>query len=144
MASKKKAKKGRTQPATRNAAEVARDAWQQAVAAVVDAEKQAEAQVRQLLKKNTIHGTEAARVLADLKKRFARERKRAGKALDAQLKTVQARVQKEGSAAGKRASQLVQQALASLNIPSRREIANLTRTVEALSRKIDSLQRRRK
>ena len=142
----KQAKKttSRAKPSPRSAADVARGAWQQAVSAVVEAEAQAEAQVKRLLKKNKIDGKDAARVVADLKARFGKERKKAGQSLEVQLKAFQARVQKEGSAAGKRLGEVVQQALASLDIPSRREIANLTRTVGQLSRKIDALQRRRK
>jgi polyhydroxyalkanoate synthesis regulator phasin len=128
---KKTTARAKTSP--RGAADVARGAWQQA-----------ETQVKRLLKKNRIDGKDAARVVADLKARFGKERKKAGQSLEAQLKAFQARVQKEGSAAGKRLGEVVQQALASLDIPSRREIANLTRTVGQLSRKIDALQRRRK
>jgi polyhydroxyalkanoate synthesis regulator phasin len=127
----------------RTAAEVARGAWQQAVEAVVSVEQQAEKQVRQLLKKNKLSGKQAAQIVADLKGRFERERKKATRGLDAQLKALQARIQKERASAGKRVGQAVQHTLASLNIPSRREISDLTRKVEELSRKIDALKRRK-
>ena len=118
----KSTSKAKAKTTPRSAGDVARSAWQQAVTAVVDAEQQAETRVRRLLKKNKINGDEAAAVVAKLR----------------------ARVEKERTAAGKRLNDMVQQTLASLNIPSRREIASLTRTVEQLSRKIDSLQRRRR
>lgn len=143
MAKKTKPKKT-AKASPRSAADVARSAWQQAVSAVVAAEAQAEAKVRKLLADNRLSGKEAAAVVAELKTRFGKERKRAGKSLEAQLKVFQARVQKEGNAAGKRLGEVVQQALKSLDIPSRREIATLTRTVDALSRKIDALQRKGK
>ncbi len=145
MAKKNTKKKLKAEATTtgRTAAEVARGAWQQAVEAVVSVEQQAEKQVRRLLKKNKLSGKEAARIVADLQGRFERERKKAGKRLDAQLKALQARIQKERASAGKRVGQAVQHTLASLNIPSRREIAELTRKVEELSRKIDALKRRK-
>ena len=139
----KKGAKSKAKATGRSAAEVARGAWQQAVEAVISVEQQAEKQVRLLLKKNKLSGKEAAQVVADLKGRFERERKKAGKSLDANLKALQARVQKERANAGKRVGQAVQHTLASLNIPSRREIANLTKQVEGLSRKIDALKRRK-
>lgn len=144
MAKRTKQAAAKNKATPRNAADVARGAWQQAVNAVVEAEAQAETQVKRLLKKNKIDGRDAARVVARLKTRFGTERKKAGQSLEVQLKAFQARVQKEGNAAGKRLGEVVQQALASLNVPSRREIAALTRRVEQLSRKIDALQRRRK
>ena len=140
---KSKTKKAKVASTGRSATEVARSAWQQAVEAVVSAEQQAEKQVRQLLKKNKLGGKEAAQVVADLKGRFERERKKASKGLDVQLKALQARIQKERALAGKRVGQAVQHTLASLNIPSRREISDLTRKVEELSRKIDALKRRK-
>jgi len=139
----KKSAKSKVKPTGRSAAELARSAWQQAVEAVVSAEQQAEKQVRQLLKRNKLGGKEAAQVIADLKGRFERERKKASKGLDSQLKALQARIQRERASAGKRVGQAVQHTLASLNIPSRREISDLTRKVEELSRKIDALKRRK-
>jgi len=140
---KSKTKKAKAKSTGRSAAEVARSAWQQAVEAVVSAEQQGEKQVRHLLKKNKLGGKEAAQVVADLRGRFERERKKASKGLDVQLKALQARIQKERALAGKRVGQAVQHTLASLNIPSRREISDLTRKVEELSRKIDALKRRK-
>jgi len=139
----KKSAKSKVKATGRSAAELARSAWQQAVEAVVSAEQQAEKQVRQLLKRNKLGGKEAAQVVADLKGRFERERKKASKGLDSQLKALQARIQRERASAGKRVGQAVQHTLASLNIPSRREISDLTRKVEELSRKIDALKRRK-
>ncbi len=138
-----KVRKAKATTTGRSAAEVARNAWHQAVEAAVSAEQRAEKQVRQLLKKNKLGGKEAAQVIADLKGRFERERKKASQGLDSQLKALQGRIQKQRASAGKRVGQAVQHTLASLNIPSRREIADLTRKVEELSRKIDALKRRK-
>jgi polyhydroxyalkanoate synthesis regulator phasin len=121
---KAKSRKKATNPkatGARGAADGARKAWEQAVSAFVAAEQQAEAKVKRLLAEKKIGRKEAS----------------------AALKALQARVEREKTAAGKRVTALVQQALASLNIPSRREVAELTRTVEQLSRKIDGLKRRK-
>jgi polyhydroxyalkanoate synthesis regulator phasin len=77
-----------------------------------------------LLKKNKISAREAASALKALRVRVERERK------------------KERKVVGRRVDEAVQGALAAFNIPSRREVAELTRKIEELSKKIDSLKRR--
>lgn len=126
-----------------SAAEGVKGAWHQAMKALGSAEVEVEKQVRAALKRNKIGGKDAAAVLHDLGARFERERVKARKNVTAQLAILQARMQKERKAAGKRAKGAVQQALAALNIPSRREVADLTKKVEDLSRKIDALKRRK-
>jgi poly(hydroxyalkanoate) granule-associated protein len=99
--------------------------------------------VRTALKRNKIGGREAAEVLQDLGARFEKERRKAQKRVEAQLATLRTRVRREGRAAGKRVGEAVEQALAALNIPSRREVTDLTSKVGELSKKIDALKRRR-
>jgi polyhydroxyalkanoate synthesis regulator phasin len=126
------------------AADAVRHAWQQAMKALVSTEREVEKQVRAALKRNKISGKDAASVLKGLGARFEKEREKTGRKLAAQIATLQARVKRERKAAGKRATHAVQQGLAALNIPSRREVSELTQKVEQLSRKIDALKRRKK
>jgi polyhydroxyalkanoate synthesis regulator phasin len=100
-----------------------------------------EKQVRQLMKRNKIDPKEAQAMLRHLGARLQRERKRALAQLESRIKTLQARVKKERKAFGKAVDEGVQRGLAAFNIPSRQEVADLTRKVEELSRKIDSLRR---
>ncbi|HET7291452.1 MAG TPA: phasin family protein [Vicinamibacteria bacterium] len=130
-------------PAHHGAAEALRSAWGQAQEALATAQAAAEKQVKAALKRNKIGGREAAVVLKELGARFERERKKAQKRVEAQLATLRSRVTKEGRAAGRRVGEAVEQALAALNIPSRREVADLTRKVGELSKKIDALKRRK-
>jgi hypothetical protein len=125
------------------AADTLRSAWEQAQHALGRAQAEAEKQVKRALKRNKIGGRHADEVLMDLTKRFEKERKKAQRGLESQLHSLAGRVQKERRAAGKRVGEAVEQALAGLNIPSRREVGDLTKKVEELSRKIDALKRRR-
>lgn len=129
--------------ASHGAAEALRTAWGQAQHALGRAQAEAEKQVKHALKRNKIGGRQADEVLRDLATRFEKERRKAQRGLEAQLTTLAGRVQKERRAAGKRVGEAVEQALAGLNIPSRREVADLTKKVAELSRKIDALKRRR-
>lgn len=138
MAMKKKVAK----KAGRNTGEVLRDTWHATLEALTSAEKEMEKQVRLLLKKNKISAKEAQAMLKDLSAQVQTQRKRALKELEARLKSLQARVKKERKAVGRVVDEAVKGALASLNIPSRQEVAELTRKVEELSRKIDSFKRR--
>lgn len=140
MAKSKSRKK--TAPA-HGPAEALRAAWFQTQRALGTAQAAAERQVRAALKRNKIGGREAAEVLHDLGERFEKERRKAQKRVEAQLGALRSRVRREGRAAGKRVGEAVEQALAALNIPSRREVADLTSKVGELSKKIDALKRRR-
>ena len=70
-----------------------------------------------------------------------KERKRGMQELEARLKELQARVKKEGRNVAKLADEAVQSGLAALNIPSRSEVAELTRKVEELSKRVGTLRR---
>jgi hypothetical protein len=136
MAKKKTAKKATTTGAA------LRNAWEATVETLTKAEREMEKQVRMLIKKNKLSAKDAQVLLGKLRSRAAVERKRALKELEARLKTLQARIKKERKVLGKAVDEAVQSALAAFNIPSRQEVAELTRKVEELSRKIDSFKRR--
>ena len=71
----------------------------------------------------------------------SRERKKAARQLEARLADLQARARKERQVVARMANEAAQSALAAFNIPSRREVQELTRKVAQLSRKIDSFRR---
>ena len=133
---KKTVKKG-----GRKTADVLRDTWAQTLKALNSAEQEMEKQVRHLMKRNKIDPKEAQAKLRHLGARLQRERKRALAQLETRLKTLQTRVKKERKAAGKAVDEAVERALAAFNIPSRHEVAELTRKVDALSARIDRLRR---
>lgn len=129
-------RKGQTKPADR-----LRNTWAATLRGLASAEKDMEKQVRGLLKRNKINVKDASRVLAAWRSRASRERRKALTALEGRMRTVQVRLTKERKSAGRMVRDAVQSALAALNIPSRHEIAELTRKVEALSRKLDARKR---
>ena len=88
--------------------------------------------------------TGASRAQGALREAWAsvvKERKRGMQELEARLKELQARVKKEGQNVAKLADEAVQSGLAALNIPSRSEVAELTRKVEELSKRVGTLRR---
>ena len=137
MAKKAKARKAK------GTGDVLRHTWSQTLTALASAEAEIEKQVGILLKRNRISTKDAQALVRSLGTRLEAERKRAVKELDSRLKSVQHRVQKERRAATRFVHEAVQSALASLNIPSRHEVTELTRKVDELSKKIGSVRRRR-
>lgn len=136
-------KKKTTTRKARGTGEVLKEAWVTTQRALVSAEAQMEKQVKVLLKKNKIDPREATEALRKLGARVQKGRKKALKQVEARLSTLQARVHKERLVAGRMVDDAVRTALATFNIPSRKEVAELTRKVDELSRKIDGLKRRR-
>ena len=118
-----------------------RGGWQAALNRLAAAEQEAERQVRRLIKRNRLDAADAKELLATLGSRVARERRRLRADLAARLKGFEARVKKERRALGQIVDETVRGTLAALNIPSRREVAELTRRVEELTRKIDAFRR---
>ena len=135
-------KKTAARTAGQQAGGVLRDTWRQTLEALASAEREMEKQVRLLMKNNKISAREAKSMLDGLSARLQTQRKRALKELESRMKTLQARVKKDRKAASRVLDDAVRGALAALNIPSRQEVADLTRKVEELSRKIDSFKRR--
>jgi chromosome segregation ATPase len=116
-----------------------KDRWNSTLKSVTTAEAQMEKQIRQALKKNKLAG-DAADALKDLRVKLERERKKLGKELDSRLHGFQTRVKKERKALGHLIDDAVHSTLVTLNIPSRKEVAELTRKVDELSHKIDGFK----
>ena len=102
----------------RTAGLMMRQTWGAAVTALTAAEEEMARQLGQLLRRNRITARDAGAALAGLRTRLDRERKNLGRTLDA----------------------AVHGALARVNVPSRREVAELTRKVDELSRRIEGLR----
>jgi polyhydroxyalkanoate synthesis regulator phasin len=128
--------------AAETAGEALRDTWQSTLHALSAAEQEVEKQIRQLLKRNRIQSRDAAGVLRELGSRADVERKKAMKDLQARLSTARTRIEKERKVVGHAVGEAVTGALASLNVPSRREIAELTKKVEQLGEKVDKFRAR--
>ena len=136
-------RQGRTVGAAAGSAgEVLRDTWHSTLVALTAAEQEVAKQVRQLLKRNRIQARDAAGVLRELGSRAEVERRKAMKELEGRLSTLQSRMQKERKVVGEAMGEAVTGALARLNIPSRREVKELTRKVDQLGTKIDDFRKR--
>lgn len=139
----KKRQPGRRKPGAtgRPPIERLRETWTAAREALISAERRMEKQARGLLKRNKVGTLDAALLLKGLRTRAERERRKAVAGLEARMQALQAHLQRERKAFGRTARDTVQSTLAALNIPSREEIAELTRRVEKLSRRLDSRKR---
>jgi hypothetical protein len=111
------------------------------MASLAAAEKAVEKQVRRVLQRNRIGTKDAATVVKDVKALVTRERKKAARQLEVRLTALQARARKERQVVARMANAAAQSALAAFNVPSRREVQDLTRKVDQLSRKIDARRR---
>ena len=116
-----------------------KERWGATVKSLATAEAQMEKQVRQALKKNKLAG-DAADALKELRVKLDRERRKLSKEFDARLHGFQTRVKKERKALSHLIDDAVRSTLVTLNIPSRKEVAELTRKVDELSRKIDAFK----
>lgn len=146
MAAKRKLKVMKVHTAARRsraqqAAKAVRDTWNSALAALSEAEADVEKQVKHLLKANRIDAKDAGTLVKSLNAALDRGRHNAMKELETRLAEIQERLAKERHALGKAVGETVQSTLATFNIPSRKEVAELTHKVDALSRKIDALRR---
>lgn len=95
-----------------------RETWGAAVTALTAAEEEMARQVGQMLRRNKITPGDAGAAIAALRARLERERRNLGRTLDS----------------------AVHGALARINVPSRQEVAELTRKVDELSRRIEGLR----
>lgn len=120
-----------------------RELWNAAVEAFNDAEKEAEHQINALLKSGRLTATEARDTFESFSKRMVKERKKVMRDLEHRIESLQDRIEKERKSIGKTVDETVRGALAAFNIPSRREVSELTRKVEELSAKIDGFRRGR-
>lgn len=117
-----------------------RQTWDSALAALTQAEADVQKQVRRLLKRNRIDASDAASLLKSLNAGLERGRQAAGRELEARAQDVQARLARERKNLGRAVDDAVQSALATFNIPSRKELAELSRKVDQLTRKVDALR----
>src|SRR4029079_17408701 len=115
--------------------------WHSTLIALTTAEQEVERQVRDLLQRNRITSKDAAAVLRDLGSRAEVERRKAMKDLESRLGSLQKRMKKERKGVGQAVGEAVTGALASLNIPSRREVMDLTKKVDQLGSKIDKFRK---
>ena len=126
-------------PSARTTAELLRETWDAAVTALTAAEEEMARQLHRLLGRNRITPADAATTLADLRARFARERARARRRIDGGVGDIAARLDHERKSVGRAVDSAVHGALASFDIPSRKEVTQLTKKVEELSRRIEGL-----
>ncbi len=115
--------------------------WEGTREALGQAEAALQRQVRMLMRRGTARTQQAADALMAWRGRLDRERRKAMRQMEGRLAMLQTRARKERRSMGRYAEEAVQGALAALNIPSRREVHELTRRVEELSRKIDGYRR---
>jgi phosphate uptake regulator len=116
--------------------------WNDTVQALSTAEARVEKEIRGLLKRNKISTRDAATAINDVRALVGRERKKGMKQLEARFASLSSRVRKESKLASRKVDGAVLGALATFNIPSRKEVQELTRKVNELSKRIDSIKRR--
>lgn len=143
MAKKKSPKKIAAVPTrAAQAQDVLRQTWASTTRALSAAEGEVQKQVKSLMKRNKLSVADATVLLRQFRARVAKERAKRMKELDLRASAVSKRVQRESRNAGKYVAEAVQSTLAALNIPSRKEVAELTRKVDTLSKKIDKLRKK--
>ena len=81
-------------------------------------------------------------LVGQIRSRLDREGRKAYRQMEARVAELQQRLGRDKTSLGRRVDEAVRSTLARLNIPNRREIAELTRKVDELSRKIDAFQAR--
>ena len=89
----------------------------------------------------TWNDTVAALRSGEVRRVLDREGRKGLRQLEARFADLQSRARQERKQLSKRVDAAVQGALASFNIPSRREVQELGRKVSDLSRKVDALKR---
>lgn len=139
-AAKKKTSKARA-TATRTTGARIRVAWADAVQALGSAQANLEGELRKVLRRNRIGTKDAATMLKDVRALAERQRRKAAKELRVRAAHLQTRMQKERKTAARAVDDAVRSALAALNIPSRAEVASLTRKVDELAKKVAARKR---
>jgi hypothetical protein len=140
-AKKKAARRVRAVTPAREAKSRLQKTWKDTQAALSSAEATVEKRMKALVKKSGVDTRQAADTLKAWSHRLERERKKALKQVEGRLAVLQTRAKKERRALSRRVDEAVQRTLASLNIPSRQEVQELSRRVEALSGRIDRFRR---
>jgi polyhydroxyalkanoate synthesis regulator phasin len=114
----------------------------EAVEAIKEAPKTAEARVKALIESGKPALERAQAFASETQKNLSKQSKAIRKDIAHRVADIGTRVDKERKSLGRRVEGAVKTTLASLNIPTRSEINLLAKRVEELSRKIDSLKRR--
>jgi poly(hydroxyalkanoate) granule-associated protein len=81
-------------------------------------------------------------LVGQIRRTLDTEGRKAYRRIEVRMADLQQRLGRDKAGLGRRVDETVRGTLARLNIPSRREITELTRKVEELSRKIDAFQAR--
>ena len=118
-----------------------RVAWADAVQAMGSAQANLEGELRKVLRRNRIGTKDAATMLKDVRALAERQRKKAAKELRHRATLLQTRMEKERKVAARAVDDAVHSALAALNIPSRAEVASLSRKVDELTKKVAGRKR---
>jgi poly(hydroxyalkanoate) granule-associated protein len=111
--------------------------WTQVQASLAEVEARLEKEVRTLADRLGIDTRQAAKHVKEWNRRLDREVQKASRQIDTGLGDLRKTVKKEQRALSGMVDDAVERALATLNIPTRREVQTLTRKVHQLSRKID-------
>jgi poly(hydroxyalkanoate) granule-associated protein len=136
---KRKARKPSKESFTQATGRVIKEKWETTVKSIASAQSQMEKQIQRLVRRNKLGG-DAAKLLKDIRERAEREGRKAAKSVESRLSALQERVDKERKNLGRLIDDGVHATLVALNIPSRQEVAELTRKVDQLSRKIDNFK----
>jgi len=118
-----------------------RETWNATVKVLTSAEAGAQRRLRQLLARKRIKPADLRTALAAFRARAHKEQRKAARGIESRLSTLQERLQRERKDLGRVVDETVRGTLVALNIPSRREVSELTRKVDELSRKIDGYRR---
>jgi hypothetical protein len=136
MARKKSAKTARTSAARR-----IESLWQDARGAFRSAESQARKRVTAFARRNGVDTQELVERARQVRGRIERDGRKARKAALARLAQLQQRARDERRSLTRMADHAVARALAALDIPTRREVQELSRRVELLSTRVGALRR---
>lgn len=128
---------GRAQTAGRRI----QDTWKATVKVLSSAEAGAQRRIRQLLARQGVKPADLRTALATFRTRAQKEQRKAARQIESRLADLQGRFQRERKDLGRVVNETVRGTLVALNIPSRREVSELTRKVDELSRKIDGYRR---
>lgn len=118
-----------------------RETWNATVKVLSSAEAGAQRRLRQLLARKRIKPADLRTALAAFRARAQKEQRKAARGIESRLSALQERLQRERKDLGRVVDETVRGTLVALNIPSRREVSELTRKVDELSRKIDGYRR---
>jgi polyhydroxyalkanoate synthesis regulator phasin len=140
--SKKKTAKNAPRRAPKGRTEAFSDRWHATVEALSRAECEIQKQLGALLSRKKLGAKDVSDTLKQVGAGLERQRKQALADFEAGVKKLRKQVAKEQSAVQKTVDDAVQRTLSKFNIPSRTEVAELTRKVNRLSKQIDALPRR--